>query len=188
MSGPNTAAELTVLHSSDGMVDLFILDASALGGSVEFFSPQCYSNSTLLAWGGQAYSLVPIGIDSLEKVGTASNLPQPTLIISNAGTPILAMVIALGDLVGAKLTHYKVRVSNLDGQQHADVTKFVGPEVWYVFQKTTQTNQSIAWTLASPMDMPGMQFPARQILKYANINPGLSVYFPGVSTMRMSGT
>ena len=188
MTTPSIQSQLAVLHSNDGMVDLFNLDASAVGGSNFYFSPQCYSDSSLLSWGGQAYSLVPIGIDNLEKNATSADLPQPTLTISNVGAPVLAQVIALGDLVGAKLTHWKTKVSYLDGQANPDTTKFIGPEVWYVFQKTSHTNQSISWTLACPIDMPGFQFPVRQILKYSGINPPDGIYFPGVSAYRLAGT
>jgi lambda family phage minor tail protein L len=189
MTTPAIKTELAVLHSSDGLVDLFCLDASALGGSVEYFSPQCYSDGTLLSWGGQAYQLVPIGIDSLEKKATNSQLPQPSLTISNVGAPVLAQVVALGDLTNAKLTHWKTKVSYLDGQANPDTTKFIGPEVWYIYQKTAHNNQMIQWTLSCPIDMPGYMFPVRQVLKYQGINPGPGdTYFPGVSAYRIAGS
>src|ERR1700722_4741669 len=186
MTTPTLPANLTVLHSSDGMVDLFCLAATVVGGSVIYFSPQCFSDGSLLTWSGQAYRLVPLGIDSLEKNAMHSGLPQPTLTIE-ADPAVLAQVTALGDIVNATLTHWKTKVSYLDGQANPDVTKFIGPEVWYIFQKTLHTNQVIQWTLACPIDMPGFQFPVRQILKYAGINTPDGIYFPGVSPYRVGG-
>jgi lambda family phage minor tail protein L len=185
MTTPTIQANLQVLHSNDGVVDLYKLDASAFGGPVYSFSPQCYSNGAALVWGGQTYSTIPIGIDSLEQKTSSSSLPQPTLIISNVGGPILAQVIAYGDLTGATLTHWKTKVSYLDGQANPDTTQFVGPQVWRVFQKLIQTNQQIQWALASPLDLPGMFLPVRQVLKDANINPPDGVYFPGVTPYRL---
>ena len=182
---PTIESKLTVLHSSDGLVDLYTLDTSNLGGSVYHFSPQCYSDGSFLTWGGQAFTLLPIGIDSLEQKAMSTDLPQPQLTLSNVGGPLLSAVVALGDLVGATLTHWKTYVSYLDGQANPDTTEFWGPEVFTIFQKTNHTNQSITWTLASPLDRPGFMFPIRQYLKYANVNPGDGIYFPGISAIRI---
>lgn len=185
MTTPTIQSKLQVLHSPDGLVDLYQVDASNLGGSVYHFSPQCYSDGSFLTWGGQAYSLLPIGIDSLERKAMSTDLPQPSLTVSNVGGPLLSAVVALGDLVGAKMIHYKTYVSYLDGQANPDTSQFWGPEIWTFFQKTSHTNQSITWTMASPLDRPGFMFPVRQYLKYQNINPGpIGVFFPGISSIR----
>jgi lambda family phage minor tail protein L len=185
MTTPTIASKLEVLHSADGLVDLYTLDASMLGGSVYHFSPQCFKDGSFLSWGGQAYTLLPIGIDSLERKAMSTELPQPQLTVSNVGGPLLSAVVALGDLVGAKLTHVKTYVSYLDGQANPSTSEFWGPEVWTIFQKTNHTNQSITFTLSSPLDRPGFQFPIRQYLKYQGINPGpVPVFFPGISSIR----
>jgi lambda family phage minor tail protein L len=178
---------LSVLHSSDGLVDLFILDTSALGGSVYHFSPSSYSDGSLLTWGGQAYNLFPIGIDNYEVKSDGSQLPQVNITVSNVGGgPLLASVIALGDLVGATLTQYTTKVSYLDGQSEPDTSQFIGPNVWRIVQKAQQTNQTIIFVGAFLIDLPGMMFPIRQILIDPSINPPDGIYFPGVSPYRTS--
>jgi lambda family phage minor tail protein L len=186
MTTPTIQSNVYVLHSTDGVVDLYCLDASAFGGPTYYFSPQCYSNGTALSWGGQTYSTIPIGIDSLEQKTSSSSLPQPTLVITNVGGPILAQVIAYGDLTGAKLTHWKTKVSYLDGQANPSTSQYIGPQVWTVFQKLLQTNQQIQWALASPLDLPGMMLPVRQFLKDSGINPPDGIYFPGIQPYRMN--
>src|ERR1035441_420851 len=174
------------------MVDLFLLDCSAISGSVYRFSPQSYSNGSLLTWGGQTYNLLPIGIDGLEAKASGSELPQASLSVSNVGGPLLSVVIALGDFIGATLTHWKTKLSYLDGQTNPDTTQFVGPWVWYIVQKSSQTNQSIQWTLAMVLDRPGFMFPIRQCIRYPDINPDTlntpRLYFPGVSPFRTSSS
>jgi lambda family phage minor tail protein L len=185
MPGPTVAEQLQVLHSDDGMVDLLDVDASMLGGSVFHISPQCYANGTNLSYGGQAYSLVPFGIDGFETKSGATDLPQPTLTISNIGAPLLAQVVAYGDFVGAKVTWRITHTSYLDDGANPDATKFTSSGVWTVTQKTLHTNLAIQWQLSSPLDLPGMMFPVRQVLRYPGINAGDGIYFPGVSPFRM---
>lgn len=187
MTTPTIQTNTSVLHSSDGFVDLYVLDASNLGGSVYHFSPQSYSDGTLLSWGGQSYQVMPIGIDSAELMAKPTTLPRPTLTISNVGAPLISAIVALGDLVGAKLIHYRTKVSYLDGQANADTTRYQGPTIWYIFQKVVQTNQTIQFALASVLDRPGLMFPIRQVLKDPNINPPDGIYFPGVQPYRIQG-
>jgi lambda family phage minor tail protein L len=188
MSTP-IATKLSVLHSNDGNVDLFILDLTKLGGGVYHFSPQCYADGTLLAWGGQAYTLVPIGIDGTELKSDGGSLPQVTMTVSGVGSgPLLAPIVALGDLVGATITQYMTKVSYLDGQSDPDTSRFIGPNV-YRIEQTSITNQSVSFTCTYPIDLPNMMFPIRQIVIDPGINPGDSVgagvYFPGCSPYRL---
>jgi lambda family phage minor tail protein L len=186
MTTPTLESKLQVLHTDDGIVDLFKLDCTAIGGTVYFFTPQCYANGSLLSWGGQPYSRIPIGIDGFEQKSTATDLPQPTLSISDVGGVILAPVVALGDLTGATVYYYRVHTSYLDGQENPDTTKFMGPGVWTIYQKTLHASgQMVQFQLASPLDLPGMMFPVRQVLIYPDINPPDGIYFPGVSPYRL---
>jgi lambda family phage minor tail protein L len=157
-----------------------------MSGSVYHFSPQCYSDGSLLTWGGQTYDLLPIGIDGLEAKASMSELPQASLTVSNVGGSLLSAVVALGDLIGSKLTHWKTKVSYLDGQANPDTTQFVGPYVWYLTQKTSHTNLAIQWSLSMMLDRPGFMFPIRQVVRYPGINPPDGIYFPGVSPYRTS--
>jgi lambda family phage minor tail protein L len=177
--------KLRVLHTDDGLVDLFTLNATSIGGSLYHFSPHCYSNGTLLSWGGISFTLIPIGIDGFQEKSTATDLPQPTLTVSNVGGVLLAPVVALGDLVGATMTYHKVYASNLDDGDNPDASKFVDVGSWTITQKMSQTNQSIQWQLSCPLDLPGMMFPVRQILIYPGVTPPDGIYFPGVSPYRM---
>jgi lambda family phage minor tail protein L len=184
MPTPTIQSKLAVLHSTDGVVDLFKIDLAVLGGPTFFFSPQCYEDGSNLSWGGQTFNLLPVGMDNLEHKTSNSALPQPTLVISGVNGPLLQYVVALGDITGAAVTHWKTLVSYLDGGANPDTTQFIGPEVWRIFQNTVLSNNQLQFTLSSPLDLPGMMFPVRQILKDPGINPG-GIYFPGVSPYRI---
>lgn len=64
-------------------------------------------------------------------------------------------------------------------QPYADSTKYIGPEVYVVEQKTGHNSEFIQWQLTSILDRFGMKLPRRQILKDKG--------FPGVSRTRVVG-
>jgi lambda family phage minor tail protein L len=187
MTTPTIEAKLYEIHTQDALVDLFCLDASALGGEVYYFSPHIFANGELISWGGQVYQRLPIGIDNNEVKASNADLPQPTLTISNVGGPLMSAIVALGDLTGAKLTHTMTYVSYLDGQSNPSTSEYIGPQTWYIYQLSQlMSSQSIQYTLACVIDRPGYMFPVRQVLRYPNINQPDGIYFPGVSPYRVS--
>lgn len=179
------------LHSADGIVELYILDCSVLGGGVYHFANQCYANGSLFTWGGQAYNVIPIGIEDKELKSDGTDLPQISISISNApsGGPLLAAVQSMGDLVGATLTQYVTKASYLDAGSEPDTSQFKS-QTWRIVQKAQQTNQSMVFVGAYLIDLPGQRLPIRQFLCDAGVNPDPyntpALYFPGVSPFRTS--
>jgi lambda family phage minor tail protein L len=177
----------TNIHSADGIVELYILDCSSLGGSVYHFANQCYPNGTLYSFGGQAYSLMPIGVDDREVKSDGTDLPQVSISVVNgpSGGPLLSAIQSLGDLVGATLSQYITKASYLDAGTEPDSSQYIGPNVWRIVQKSNQTNQSISFVGAYVIDLPGQMLPARQFLVDPGINPDPyntpKLYFPAVS-------
>ncbi len=185
MPTPTVASKNEVLRSPDGLVDLITVDCSNAGGSVYHISPQCYADGTELVWGGQAFQLCPVGINGFETKSISSDIPRPTLFVGNGISGILlAPVTALGDIVGATVTYVTTYASYLDAGSNPDTTQYAARGVWRIAAKTQESNQSIQFDLASPLDLPGMMFPVRQILIYPGINPPDGIYFPGVSPFR----
>ena len=175
-------AELQNLNQSSPWVELYTLDASSLGGSVYYFSPQCYPDGSLVVWQGNTYVFIPIMTSGWEVIGSTSqggtSQPTPQLQISNTNKVLLTAVVALGNLVGAKLTRHRTFQKFLDGQPSADSTQYIGPDVYYINQKTAHNKNSITFQLVNPIDMPGKMLPGRQVLKDGPYK------FPGVLVWR----
>jgi len=172
--------DLQVLHQVSGFVELHILDATNIGGSLYRFSPNIWTDGSAIQWGGHVYNFIPIASSDWTLTSSGS-LPQPTISVSNVNKVLLNAVVTLGDIVGAKYTRYRTFAKFLDGQPEASVTQFIGPDSYIVFQKVTHDKNQISWQLASPLDKPGIKLPARQVLKDAvSGNPG----FPGVARYR----
>jgi lambda family phage minor tail protein L len=186
MTVPSIQSKSLILRNSDGLVDLYVLDLTAIGGTIYHLANTTYDDGTLLSWGGQEYQLCPIGIDNIEFKAGGSDLPQANVTIYVGQTSaLLAPVTALGDIVGGTISHYRTYVSYLDGGANPSTSEYWGPVVWRIAQKSQhQSGVSITWLLTSQLDLPGAMFPVRQVLVYPNINPPDGIYFPGVSPYR----
>ena len=181
MPTPTIQSQAVLQNSSNGWVDLYKFDASSLGGSIYYFSPQCYQDGTLLSFGGQSYNCFPLGIQTLQTHATTSALPRPQITLSNVNGTLMAAIANENDLVGAIITYWRTKEQYCDAGSTPDSTQFYGPQQWKIIQKTDHSNISVTWDLAIPLDVPNLMFPIRQVLKNSGINPGTqSVYFPGV--------
>lgn len=174
---------LSNIHSSDGIVELYCLNCSAIGGAVYYFANGCYPNGDQYSWGGQVYFPTSVGIDNKEVKSDGTELPQISFTVSNVGGGfLLAAVVSLGDLVGSTLTQWVTKASYLDAGSEPDTTQFVGPNIWKIVGKSSHTNQSITFIGACVLDLPGYMFPIRQFLVDPGIIPGPgNLFFPGVS-------
>lgn len=144
-----------------GLVELFELDSTSMGGDVMRFHQHLQAGPIL--WQGVEYTPWPIMADGFERTGDASQ-PSPTVTVSNVDGSISAMCILLGDMVGAVVRRHRTLAKYLDGQPGADPTAEMPIELWYVEQKTSETNLSIEFTLSSALDFSGRQLPTRQVL------------------------
>lgn len=155
-------------------VELFDLDCTGIGGLYYRFTNSAY-DSTYLTWQGNVYTQIPIETSDWEKIGQGSASPKPKLRVSNIGRLLLPAVIALGDLVGAKLIRWRTFQQFLDGQANADPTCYFAPTMYFVEQKTSQNEEFIEWQLSSMLDRQGLRLPREQVLRDVNF-PGVSLY------------
>lgn len=143
------------------LVELFELDASAIGGDILRFHQNLQSGS--ITWQGNVYSPWPIQAEGFQRTGQASQA-SPTITVGNVDGSISTMCALLGDLCGAIVRRHRTLAQYLDGQPEADPTAEMGVEIWTVEQKTNETNLSVEFTLSSVLDFSGRQLPARQVL------------------------
>lgn len=174
-------SELSKINQDSGLVELFTLDCSSLGGATYYFTSNYYTDGSVVEWQGNTYTFIPIQSSGWETLGStnqgAATQPTPSITVSNVNKVLLTAVVSLGNIVGAKVTRYRTFQKFLDGQPSADSTQYVGPDVYYVNQKTTHTKNQITFQLINPIDMPGKQLPARQVLKDGLYPfPGVLVY------------
>ena len=144
-------------------VDLYQLDATALGSAVFYFTPAT-NNGADVSFGGQAYVPLPIDASGFTATGEGS-LPRPKLSLSNVNKFLQPYLLSFGYFQGAKVTRIRTLDKYLDGSPTADSTQHTNEQVWYIDQMNSMTKQTVTFTLVSPVDRPGVMLPMRQILR-----------------------
>jgi lambda family phage minor tail protein L len=154
--------ELQKLHRGS-LVELYSLDLTMLGvDSVLNFHNGAGGDSQPIAFLGVSYIPLPIAVRGFEFSG-AGEPPRPSLSISNIGGFMTGLILQTNDLVGARLTRRRTFTKYLDGQPEAG--NFQLPEdVFYVEQKTNETDLRVDFELGSGLDLDGKSFPTRQVV------------------------
>lgn len=167
-------ADAQLLDSTLEVIELYILDASAIGGEVYYLTNYFPLPGTSTSFDGQIYTPMPISTVGWEATSSGTQ-PKPQVTISNIAADFLAPVIALGDLVGAEFTRIRTYTKHLDDGSNPDSNIFFPIDRFLVEQKTRHDNKGITWTLTSKIDRMGMSF-GRKALKKD---------FPGMSNIRI---
>ncbi|WP_310316165.1 phage minor tail protein L [Paraburkholderia terricola] len=148
------------------LIELFEVDCTAIGGDLLRFHGHLQSAS--IFWQGNEYKPWPIQATGFEHTSDAQQ-PSPTLSVANLNGTISALCVFLADMVGAKVRRRRTLAKYLDavnfpgGNPTADPNEEMAPELWYIEQKSSETNVQVDFMLSSALDFGGQQLPARQI-------------------------
>jgi lambda family phage minor tail protein L len=144
-------------------VELYILDATVLGGSVHRMCSSIKDGQSIV-WQGNIYSPMPIKAGGFEVVG-GGKLPTPTLQLVDGYGLFRAMIRQYNDLVGAKFTRYVTFRKYLDNEPEADPLAYYPPDIYWIDRKTKQIGAELEWQLAALMDQQGKMLPGRTVLR-----------------------
>ncbi len=156
------------------LVELFVLDATAIGGEVFHFHAGTNELNNDVVWQGVTYGRYPVEAEGFEMRATGT-APRPKIRAANIGGTLGAAIRVSDDLIGAKVIRKRTFVRYLDavnftlGNAQADPNVSFSDEVYYVDRKATENRVMIEWELVSAMDLVGVKLPRRQII--ANICP-----------------
>ncbi|WP_246795620.1 phage minor tail protein L [Burkholderia perseverans] len=159
-------ADIQSLEPGD-LIELFEVDCTLIGGDMLRFHGHLQSAS--IWWQGNEYTAWPIQATGFGHTSDAQQ-PAPKLTVGNVSGTISALCVALDDLVGAKVRRRRTLAKYLDavnfpgGNPTADATEEMAPELWYIEQRSSETNAQVEFTLSSALDFGGQQLPARQIV------------------------
>lgn len=148
------------------LVELFVLDATALGGSILRFHG--YLQQGNITWQGNAFA--PWPIEATGFAHTSDQQPVPTITVGNVDGSITALCVAYDDLVGAVVTRKRTFGKYLDAVNFggtnptADPTQQFADEVWTVERKSQEDNTAVQFELSNPLNAQGRQLPGRQII------------------------
>lgn len=149
--------------SPSGIISLFTLDTTSIGGPIMHFVQGSQSASPV-SYGGVAFQPMDVQFEGLETSGQGA-MPTPTISISNVDGIIQAVVNTWGSLNGCLLHRVRTYTRFLDGQPDADPTAFYGPDTFRVERKAVETSAMIQWELSAAIDQEGKQLPGRVVIR-----------------------
>lgn len=184
----NTFAEAGESFTPGDYVELYEIDTTVIGGTDVFrFIPHRFETPDVeVQWQGNTYIQFPVVAEGFEDAATGKAPPQPTLRVSNVNKFVLAAVLELGDIIGAKVTRWRTYARFLDNGETPDPSASYAPNIYYVQQKTAHTREMFEFTLSSALDLPGIKLPRRQVLKDQS-SDDRNLYAPGVANVRFRG-
>lgn len=157
-------SDIQKLEVGSELVDLYILDASSLGGSIYYFTPMT-DNNTEIVFNGVTFSQLPVEVTNIEILGDG-RLPRPKMKVSNVNLTFVAFVNENSDGIGAKVTRIRTFKKYIDGEAGADSSAQFPSDIFYIEQKTIQNKYFIEWELISPFDFGNKKLPKNQVLQY----------------------
>lgn len=155
--------------SPSAVLEMFVLDATALGGSVYRFHPGTNGLGTSLIWQGQTYAPFPIIADGFQW-SSKGTLPRPHLKVAALDGVVGGLTKTLNDLVGATVTYKRTLAKYIDAANfspavnaNADPTACWPDEPWFIEQKVSETSDMIEFELCAPLDAQNAKIPKRRV-------------------------
>lgn len=153
------------------LVEMFVLDATTISGSVLRWHAGVNELGNDVVWQGNTYTRFPVEASGFEKTGKGT-LPRPVLRAANVTGLMGALARSLGDLVGAKVTRKRTFVKYLDAVNFpggvnptADPNVGFPDEIWVVDRKASENGVFIEFELAAAFDAAGVMLPRRQCIQ-----------------------
>jgi len=158
--------------AGDAIIELFEVDATALGGTLYRFHAGTNQLRASIVWNGNTYAPMPIEATGFEFTGKGK-LPRPSLKMQNVDGVIGALADAYDDLIGTTVTRKRTLAKYLDAVNFpgginptADPTAAFPDDLYVINRKTSHTKLSIEFELASSLDITGVRLPRRQIVQH----------------------
>lgn len=158
--------------STDALVELFVVDATPLGGTLYRFHAGTNQLNGSVVWQGETYPAMPIEVEGFEYTGQGK-LPRPIMKVQNVDGIIGALCDTYDDLIGAVVTRKRTFVKYLDAVNFpggvnatADPTAVFPDDVYSINRKSSHTKLVIEFELTSSFDIQGVMLPRRQIIQH----------------------
>lgn len=163
-----------VSFTPSALLDLFILDGTAIGmSSIFYFCDGTNANFQPIIFNSLSYTPFPIKLSDFGLDGKGS-LPRPKLTVSNINGFVSALLLQNQQLVGATLTRRRVFARFIDSTNWPtnqaplwstpDSSAAYPDEPFLVNRKITENPQIVQWELSSPLELQNAQLPRQQII------------------------
>lgn len=158
-------AEAASLNPS-ALLELLILDASAIGGGILRFHDGTDTQSRPVVFRGESYTPLPVKTEGFTMSGSGE-LPRPTVTFSNLMGVFTGLSRAYGDLVSSRVIRRLVFARNLDGMPEADSREMFQEDIYFVERKLRENRMEVTYELVPATDIDGAKIPRRQVIAAA---------------------
>lgn len=163
-------AEIQKLEPS-ALVEMFVLDATIVGGDILYFHSGVNILNNTIHWQGIEYTRYPVQATGFEWT-SKGKLPRPTMRVSNISGVLGAYLKDYEALIGCTVTRKRTLVKYLDGSNFpgginatADPTAHFNDEIYYIDRKAQENKIYIEFELAASFDVTGVMLPRRQVIQ-----------------------
>ncbi len=153
------------------VIELFVLDATAIGGSTYRFHAGTNQLRQNIVWQGETYNRFPLVASGFEFSGQGQ-IPRPKLTVSNVLSAVTLILLSTNDLMGAKVTRKRTLAKfldavNFDGGVNptADDTAEFPEDIYFIDRKSHEDKDTVEFELASSLDLVGVNIPRRQVIQ-----------------------
>lgn len=110
------------------------------------------------------YQPVDVEFSGFEVNGGGA-LPTPKMRLANTDGVIQDIVNTYGDLVGCPIARVRTFRQHLDDGLDPDPGRFLGPDVFRIERKVSETDTVIEWELSAAIDQEGTKLPRRTVMR-----------------------
>lgn len=157
--------------SPGALVELFEVDATALGDTIYRFHSGKNELKNDVVWQTNTYVAYPIEASGFE-ITAGGTFPKPTMKVANITGSITALNKLLNDLVGVKVSRKRTLVKYLDAvnftggtNPDADPNQYLPDDVYYVNRKISENRIFAEYELVSAIDLENVKLPRRQYIQ-----------------------
>lgn len=120
--------------------------------------------NNVVRFDGNSYIPIEVEVSGFEWNGQGSQA-TPKFLVSNKHKILVASVLALNNLRGAKFTRIRTFRKHLDDGEDPNPAMFFPKEVLRINRKAAQNKIFMEFELANPLDQEGAKIPGAQCLK-----------------------
>lgn len=159
----NLTAESQKLEPS-ALIELFIVDASAIGGGVHRFCGRKEPDGKPITFNGEEYPFVPMETEGFAW-STGAAMPRPKVTVSALNQTFYSLVVSTRGLQGAFLRRERTLARFLDGHEDEGKNLKFPSDLYRIDRIIAMDKNLISFELCGILDLPRCKLPARRALR-----------------------
>lgn len=145
--------------STPGIVTLWVLNATSIGGTVERFTQEVTEGAAAVVFDGDTYFPRSVTATGFQKGGRGAQ-GRPTIRMHDPSLTVRAMLRSLNGLRGAEVRRIRTLRDHLDDGDDPDPDAIFPLEVYRISHRIGESNRDVvAFELTNGIDQAGVMVP-----------------------------